>query len=87
MNEGLFVQALVKIYTDELKAFLKSSFKLCEVLMTWLMPLYPVEASIPFDMNLSQTKCFLLPQKMVDLKPEMIVYTTQPVPEYINVRH
>jgi len=23
MNEGLFVQALVKIYTDELKAFLK----------------------------------------------------------------
>lgn len=51
------------------------------------MPLYPVEALIPLDMNLSQTKCFLLPQKLVGLKPEIIVYTTQPVPEYINVWH
>lgn len=55
--------------------------------MTWLMQLYPVKSPISFDVNLSQTKYFSLSQKLVGLKPEIIVYTTQPVPEYINAQH
>ncbi len=40
-----------------------------------------IKSDILLDMNLSQT----LPQKLVALKPQIIVYTTQTVPEHINL--